>query len=107
MAQYWTGWRILQRTVLYLGTILDRLKNTTTNSVISWHNTGQAEEHYNEQCNIMAQYWTGWRTLQRTSAKESRLSGWYLNAGCPERKASELSTEQRRSVTGSNWHGHS
>jgi hypothetical protein len=45
--------------VLYLGTILDRLKNTTKNGVIYWHNIGQAEEHYKEQCNIMAQYWTG------------------------------------------------
>jgi hypothetical protein len=43
----------------YLGTQLERLKNTTKNSVISWHNTGKAEEHCKERCNILAQYWTG------------------------------------------------
>jgi hypothetical protein len=36
------------RTVYYLGTLLDKLKNSTQNGAISWHTSGGAEEHYKE-----------------------------------------------------------
>jgi len=47
-----------------IGTKLKGLNNVTQNGVISWHTSGDAEEHYKEGCNILAHYWRGSRTLQ-------------------------------------------